>query len=273
MVAKGGNTYKKKQYRKYKKRTYKSKASPRIPYRNPFSTSIQMADLKPEALKVRYQGYQKYLVSSVTSVGNVKSILRVPASFLGDPVPESGNWVADSLDQFYPTAGISNFFPRYNHYKVIGMQIQITVQPLDIDSTLTQRNNICVLARVPKINAFPSGVTNKSLEASRSLSVKQFGSYGGTGYIQCYNVMGYSPAKQLNLKDWQDSGLIRCTNVYDTPPTENTYFNVILAGSLDKANDPPSAIPHAQAIVTVKTSAILFHSEATVSNAPVGTML
>lgn len=230
-------------------------------YRPKMSRQIQMADMKPSTVMVRYQGKQKYQCLLQTGANN-KSILRIPASYIGDPVVETGTWTPDSASRFVDST--TNFFGKYNHYKVVGARIIVAVKTLLADGT-QQLNNMVFIARVANTNTYTISSDLKSLEDDYAVKSRQWGSYSNTGYRQARLSQGYSPKKQLGLKDYQDAGTIKVATTYGAAAADNTWFNVIICGELDSATSG-----HSSALVDVKASYLVrFEEPLSTDNEPV----
>ena len=240
----------------------KPRRKPWLPqYRPKIATSIQMANLKPSTIMVRFEGHQKYQCFFQSGTNN-KSILRVPASFMADPVVETGTWSPDTSGRFVGTT--DNFYQMYNHYKVAGAQIQVTVKKA-VAGGSQQLNNLVFVARVTNTNTYSSGTGLDELYNDYAIKSRQWGGYTNTGYRQAYCRLGYSPKKQLAIKDIADNGTIKVsTGSYGLSASDNTFFNVILSGELDQ-----ETAGHGTAIVDVKCSYLIRFEEPTKINDPV----
>ena len=234
----------------------------KAPRRKPFVQKIQMANLKPSTSLVRFEGKKKYQCLFQSGANN-KSILRIPASFIADPVVETGTWTQDNSARLVETT--SNFYGKYNHYKVLGSRISVTIKSLLADGT-QQLNNIVMLARVTNTNTYTISSELKDLEGDYAVKSRQWGGFSNTGYRQGRLSMGYSPKKQLGLKDVEDNGTIKVSTAsYGLSASDNTFFNVIVAGELDAATSG-----HSSAIVDVKMNYLLrFEEPKSDENAPV----
>jgi hypothetical protein len=242
-----------------------SKRKAPVQYRPKISRQIQMANQKPASCLVRFQGKQKYQCLFQTAANN-KSILRIPASFIGDPVIETGTWTPDSSSRFVDTT--ANFFGKYNHYKVLGARLVVSVKTL-VPDPVQQNNCMVFVARVTNTNVYTIATALKDLEDDYAIKSKQWGAYNSTAYRQARSSIGYSPKKQLNLKDIQDNGTIKVSTAsYGLSASDNTFFNVILSGELDSVTQG-----HSSAIVDVKCSYLLaFEEPKSTENAPVAIM-
>ena len=231
-------------------------------YRSRIARSIPFANQKPSSVLVRFQGRQKYLISAPGNV-NSKSILRIPASYMGEPVATSGSWVKDGQLNF--VQGYTNFFSKYQHYKVLGAQMRATVKgySLEIGTTDGQLNNLAFAARVPDVGIYTQASTLTELETNYGITQKQWSAPGAEGYRQAIVGVGYSPKKEHNIKDIQDNAHIRMATVYDAGAAENTYFNLILSGELDAVLKG-----HPSATATVQVSYLISLEEPKVENAP-----
>ena len=224
------------------------------------SRQIQMANLKPSTAMVKFEGKQKYQCYFQTS--NTKSILRIPASFIGDPVVETGTWSPDDSSRFCETT--TNFYSKYNHYKVVGAKLTVTVKTLLADPA-QQNNCMMFLARVANTNTYTSSVALKDLEDDYAVRSKQWGGYLNTAYRQAKSAIGYSPKRQLAIKDISDNGTIKAVTTYGSSASDNTFFNVIIAGELDSAS-----AGHSSCIADVKCEWIVRMEEpVSTENAPV----
>lgn len=239
------------------------KAPPRR-YRASMASTIQMANLKPSSANVRFEAKRRYVCSATAAGVPNKSILVIPASYLGNPQIQDGVWnLPPGAAQFVPTLAIAAWFPRYNHYKVLGARITVAVKPY---SSPDDTQPLCMLhvSRVADLGIIPTTVTNDSLEASSWTKSSQFGSTPGTdNYRESRLSQGYSPRRQLNIKDVKDADNLRCTTTYNTPAGENTYFNIVIGGLLDYV-----AKPHEQCIVDVKMDYLVAFEEPSQSNIP-----
>lgn len=243
------------------RKTKKSGRSKPKSHKLKMTRQIQMADMKPSTVMVRYQGKMKYQCLLQTGANN-KSILRVPASYLGDCVVETGTWSPDDAGRFIDST--SNFFSKYAHYKVIGARCTVAVKTLLADGT-QQLNNMVFLARVGNTTTYTISTPLKDLEEDYSVKSRQWGGYSNTGYRQARLSLGYSPKKQLAIKDIADNGTIKVTTTYGSSASDNTWFNVIVAGELDSASQG-----HSSCICDVKASYIVrFEEPLSTENAPV----
>ena len=228
-------------------------------YRNSIARPIQMANMKPSSALVRFQGQQRYTVSAVAAA-NGKSILHVPVSYLGDPGASSGGWLVQDANDFY-NASYNNWFNKYNHYKVMGMKVTATVKPVDNQG---QAYNQVLMIRTGSITPFGISESNKTLEQAYG-SKKATWSFIGLNHTQARLSQGYSPKKQLGIKDVADNSNLRAPTTYNTGASENTFIQIILAGTLDQVTQG-----HPNCIVDVRTEAILHFEEPVASdNKPV----
>lgn len=247
----------KKQFNKKRNNNRK----PQNKRRKAFTQQIQLANLKPSTAMVRFQGKQKYQCLLQTGANN-KSILRIPASYIGDPVVETGSWTADSTSRFVDST--TNFFGKYNHYKVVGSRLNVQVKTLLADGT-QQLNNLVMVARVANTTTYSISTPLKELEEDYAVKSRQWGGYSNTGYRQARLGMGYSPKKQLGLKDIEDNGTIKVTTAYNSSASDNTFFNIIICGELDALTQG-----HSSAIVDVMASYLVrFEEPVSDENAPV----
>jgi hypothetical protein len=249
----------------YKKRTNKrtTKRKPQAKrYRERIAKTIPFANQKPSSVLVRFQGRHKYLVAAPGNV-NSKSIIRVPASFMGEPVATAGSWIKDGQLNF--VQGYSNFFSKYQHYKVLGSQLRAVVKgySLEVGASDGQLSNLAFAARVPDVGNYTSATTMEELETNYGITQKQWSAPGAEGYRQASIGVGYSPKKEHNIKDIQDNAHIRMVTEYDSAGPENTYFNVILAGELDAVLKG-----HPSAVVTIQTNYLISLEEPKIENAP-----
>lgn len=229
--------------------------------RKAFTQQIQLANLKPSTALVRFQGKQKYQCLFQPGSNN-KSILRIPASYIGDPVVETGTWTPDSSSRFVETTG--NFYGKYNHYKVVGARLNVQVKTLLADGT-QQLNNMVLVARVTNTNVYTISTALKDLEDDYSIKSRQWGGYSNTGYRQARLGIGYSPKKQLGLKDIEDNGTIKAVTTYGSSAADNTFFNIIICGELDAVTQG-----HSSALVDVMASYLVrFEEPVSDENAPV----
>lgn len=243
-----------------KRPSNKKKSGP--PRRKAYVQKIQMANLKPSTSMVRFEGKKKYQCLLQTGANN-KSILRIPASYIADPVAETGTWTQDNSARLVETT--ANFYGKYNHYKVLGSRITVSVKTLLADGT-QQLNNMVLIARVTNTNVYTISSELKDLEGDYAVKSRQWGGYSNTGYRQARVSMGYSPKKQLGLKDVEDNGTIKVSTAsYGLSASDNTFFNVIICGELDS-----STSGHSSAIVDVKMNYLLrFEEPRSDENAPV----
>jgi len=219
-------------------------------YRNQIARPIQMANMKPASTLVRFQGQQRYTVGAVTGA-NGKSILTIPVSYLGEPTVNGGGWVPQDTSDFY-NSSYSNWYQKYNHYKIMGMKVTATVKPTDNSG---QDYNQVLMIRTATQNPYSSSSMNKDLEQSYG-SRKATWSYVGLNNTSGRVSQGYSPKKQLGIKDVADNSNLRASTTYDTGASENTFIQIILAGVLDVPTQG-----HPNAIVDVRCDAILHFEE------------
>lgn len=244
----------------YKQKRKQGKRSKPQSHKLKMTRQIQMADMKPPTALVRFQGKMKYQCLLQTGANN-KSILRVPASYIDTPTVETGVWTPDSSARFIDTT--ANFFGKYAHYKVVGSRITVTVKSLLADGA-QQLNNMVCLARVTNTNTYSTATPLAELEGDYAVKTRQWGGFSNTGYRQARLSMGYSPKKQLGLKDIEDNGVIKVQSSYGASASDNTFFNVIICGELDAVSQG-----HSSALVEVKQSLLVrFEEPLSTENAP-----
>lgn len=224
--------------------------------------TIPYANQKPPSAMVRFQGRQKYLCLGGEGT-NSKSILRIPASFLGNPITEAGLISADNQINFINDFG--NMFSKYNHYKVVAAKCTILIKPYDVvgETDNGQNSNLAFLARVDSTGTYSPATQLYDLEHNYGIVQRQWSKATAQGYRQARMSLGYNPKRQLNIKDWRDNAHIRCPTQYGSAANENTFFNMILAGELDGEN-----LAHANCVAVVQCDYLVNFEEPTEENAP-----
>lgn len=248
--------------RRPKRRMNKRKAPP--PYRNRYARSIQFANLRPPTALVRFGARDKYLVAPVASANN-KSILQIPASYLGAPIPQGGVWTSDS-GFFHVPQAYQEWFPKYKYYKVIGAKLTVVVRPSGIGQEgANQFQNKAFIALSADASQYGPSTFLETLEEGRDIVEtcwKNAGVAGG-GFASARMVKGYSPKKIHNFKDWKDADGLRAVTTFNTSAGENTFFNVVICGELDQ-----TSTGHPSCIVDVYGSYMVSFHEPTDGNIP-----
>lgn len=247
-----------KKPRYQKKKRYGKKPA----YRNQIPRSIENASLRPMSRTVKFQARERFLVADVLSA-NTKSILQIPATYLGTPTVISGTWTPDSGTFHNPTA-YQEWFPKYKYYKVLGARMTATVRPSGIGAEgANQFQNLSFIALCADSNQL-TGVSLEDLEEDRGIKQQhwRYSSLSG-GMKGSRMALNYSAKKTHGLKDVKDYGPLRTPTTFNTAASENTYYNLILSGALDQATTG-----HPGAIVDVYATYILHFTEPTQSNIP-----
>ena len=234
--------------RRSKQKRGKAKSS----YRNTIARPIQMADMKPSTALVRFQGQRRFSVAQQAG-SNAKSILTIPMAYLGEPIQTAGTWTAQDNTNYWNSSYVG-WYSKYNHYKVMGMKVTATIKPLN---NAGQSYSQVLMIRTTTQAPFGPAADNKSLEQSFGAKKQNF-SFIDTSFksAQARISSGYSPKKQLGIKDVKDNQNLRAPTQYSVAAGENTFLQVILAGVLDSDTSP-----HTPSIVDVRTEAILHFEE------------
>lgn len=244
----------KKAYRRKRKQP----ANPR--YRKRFASKLQIADLKPPSAVVKFEGQKRFIFNHQTGA-NGKSVLRIPANFMGVEGIEAGSITRD--DSINLIDNVANFYSKYNHYVVLGSWIKVTAKPASGQAD-GQFHNFLSLARVDQGNVYSSSVTNHKLETDYSVTNAYCGGDNTGAYKDARLTMSYSPKKQFGVKDPTDNNALRCQTIFNSGPNDNTFYNVIMAGLLDSQLNS-----HSTMIVDVKVGYIVKMTEPKAENAPV----
>lgn len=258
--------YNKKRYNKkrYNKKKQYNKAKTAPPYRHNFARSIQFANLRPSSAVVRFAARDKFLVAPVASANN-KSVLQIPASYLGSPSANGGTWNSDS-GFFHVPQAYNEWFPKFKYYKVIGAKLTVTVRPSGVgEPAVNQFHNKAFITLSADASQYGPSTSLESLEEGRDIvetNWKEAGPAGG-GWTSARLTHGYSPKKVHHFKDYKDADNIRTVTTFNTAAAANTFFNVILSGDLDQATTG-----HPSAIVDVYGTYIVAFQEPTDSNIP-----
>lgn len=249
--------------RPMKKRNYRKRKAPG-PYRNPYARSIQFANLRPAHALVKFAARDKFLLPGVASA-NTKSVLQIPASFLGSPVAVSGTWNSDS-GFFHVPQAYNEWFPKYRYYKVIGAKLTAVIRPSGIgEPGANQFNNKAFITLSPDGSTYTGVTALEQLEEGRDIvecGWKDAGAALG-GWSHGRIVKGYSAKKVHNFKDYRDADDLRAATTFNTPANENTFFNVVISGSLDQATTG-----HAGCIVDVYGTYLVSFQEPDNENIP-----
>lgn len=252
----------------YRRKVYRRRTT-RASYRGALVPRMQMANAKATKPMVRFQGQQTYTVIAPSAgTANTKSILRVPITFLGNPVSESGTWTPQSGEDFVYSMEYNEWFNKYLHYRVMGAKVEVHVKQRYVGpSSNEQADCLATVARVGAHNTFTPAVENKSIWRSLFCTTKQWGGYNtGASYRQCYLSQKYSPRKQFAFKDTKDADGLISDTTYNIDTELTSYINIIIAGQLDQP-----AAGHQEAVVAVKCSYIVQFLEPTLSNTPMAT--
>jgi len=221
-------------------------------YRNSIARPIQMADMKPSAVLVRFQGQRRFSVAQQAG-SNAKSVLTIPMAYLAEPIQTAGTWTAQDTGNYW-NSSYSQWYSKYNHYKVMGMRITATVKPLNNQG---QSYSQVLMIRTTTQAPFGASSSNKNLEQSFGCRKQSFQFLDSSfKSAQARITSGYSPSKQLGIKDVKDNQNLRAPTTYSQAAGENTFLQLILAGVLD--NDTS---PHTPSIVDLKTEALLHFEE------------
>ncbi|WP_445775532.1 hypothetical protein, partial [Shewanella sp.] len=174
-------------------------------YRPAFVNTIQIANLRPSAVTVKFQAKMKYLVTATDPTIASNSILQWNCGAgLKNPVIVSGNWVQQRAGDIFSADDYQQYFDRYDTYKVLGTKITGTIKPLPLDLGNQARNTVYAVRSVNS-SVFSSTTPYYDIESSFGCNQRSFGQNTGTGYKECYIKQGYSPKKQFNLKDVKDN--------------------------------------------------------------------
>lgn len=229
-------------------------------YRGRFVRKLEMANAKPSMAVVRFEGTKRFVFNANPNAGaNAKSILRIPANYIGNEVVETGQIVADGSTNLVQTTG--NFYGKYNHYVVLGSHLSCTARP---ESTVDGQNtNICSVVRADRPNQFAISTTNHDIERAYGVKSNWTKIAGGGSSESARLGIGYLPTKTFGVKDPTDANQLRCQSSYGIQPNDNTFYNVILMGALD--SDPAT---HSTYIVDVKVIYTVKFTESREENDP-----
>ncbi len=230
-------------------------------YRKRFASKLQIADMKPPVATVKFEGQKRFVFShDAISGANRKSVLRIPANFMGIEGVEAGQIAAD--DNVNMIDSTTNFYNKYNHYHVLGSWIKVTAKPKGADAD-GQFHNFLALTRVDQGNRYAGAVSNHELETDYAVKTAFCGGDNTGAYKDARLTLSYNPKQQFGVKDTMDANQLRCQTVFNSGPNDQTFYNVILAGLLDTDLDT-----HSSMIVDVKVGYIVKMSEPRIENDP-----
>ncbi len=244
-----------------RKKTGRRKFRKRAPkYRGRFIRKLEMANMKPSTAVVRFEGTKRFVFNANPNAGaNAKSIIRIPANYIGNDVGEAGIIQPDNNTDLVETTAA--WYAKYNHYHVLGSHCSVTARP---EGTLDGQNTaICSIARADRPNMFAASSTNHDIEKAFGVKSNWTKIAGGGSSESARLSMGYLPGKTFAVKDVTDSNALRCSAMYDVLPNDRTFYNIILMGALD--SDPKT---HSTYIVDVKVMYTVKFSEAREDNTP-----
>lgn len=229
-------------------------------YRGRFIRKLEMANMKPSTAVVRFEGTKRFVFNANPQAGaNAKSILRIPANYIGNEVVEAGLINADGNTDLVQTTG--NYYGKYNHYHVLGSHMSATARP---ESTVDGQNtNICSVVRADRPNQFAASTTNHDIERAYGVKSNWTKIAGGGSSESARLGIGYLPTKTFGVKDVTDANALRCSAIYDTQPNDRTFYNVVLMGALDS-----DLSTHSTYIVDIKVTYTVKFTEAREENDP-----
>jgi len=245
--------------RKYRgKRAYNKK-------KRAYASTLQIANLRPATVMVKFQSKIRYLLTSTSPIVASNSILNWNCSSgLKNPVVISGNWTAQRSGDLFASADYQPYFDRYNTYKVLGSKISATCRPTPLEGLETQTNNLVSTIRSTTQSAFSSSTPLWDIEGGFGSKSRNYGTLSGSGYRSAIISQGYSPKKQLNLKDVKDNDEIDVsTSAYGNNPAESTFINLIVSPVLSTASQG-----HVTTIVDVKFDVIAMFQDSSTNNNP-----
>ncbi len=251
--------------RKYNaKRRTKSRAGKKN-FRPAFARTLQIANLRPPTVMVKFQAKQRYLVTSTSPILVSNSVLSWNCSAgLKNPVVISGNWQAQRAGDIFAAADYQPYFDRYSTYKVLGTKISSTCRPTPLDGLGTQTNNFVSVVRSVNNIAFGASTPYYEIEGAFGAKTRSWGTLANTGYKEASIMQGYSPRKQLNLKDIQDNDELDVqTTAYGNNPAESTFQFLIIRPALVTASQG-----HMTVIVDVKFDVLAQFQDSTGVNNP-----
>lgn len=207
------------------------------PYRNSAARPLQIADLRPAKQLVRFEGKQRFIVSPAITTANTKSVLTVPASFMGDPIVTSGTWTQDNSGTMITPFSYALYFGMYEHYTVLGSNVSVVIRPLgatEVDQV--QEQNFCFVTRQPDSIGYSSATTVDVLENERgNKSVVWKGQNQSNSPVarSAFVRQGYKPRQEHGIKDPTDYSPLRNTTVWNNHGPETTYWQIVVCGMLD----------------------------------------
>jgi len=242
-----------------KRRPYKKKQ-----YRKAFANTLQIANLRPPTVMVKFQAKQRYLVTSASPIVASNSILQWNGSAgLKNFTVVSGNWTAQRSGDLFNSQDYQPYFDRYQTFKVLGSKMSATVRPnpLGLD---TQVANLVTAIRSTNASQFSSSTPYYDIEAAFGSKTRSWGTLSGSGYKSASISQGYSPKKQLNLKDVKDCDQIEvATTAYGNNPLESTFQHIILRPCIVTAEQG-----HMTCIVDVLVDVLAMFQDSSTNNNP-----
>lgn len=234
-------------------------------YRNIAARPLQIADLRPSSMMVKFEGKKRYIVQPASTTTNGKSVLYVPANYMGNGTQISGTWTADAAGDLIDSNSYTFYFGLYKYYKVVSAYVEVVVRPSGEETETThQVQNYAFVARHPDVSGYSLATTLPELENNRGVV---------SGVWMCTNTntvmrpttvgLGYNPKYEHGLDDVRDYSALRNVTTYNTAGGENTFFNVILCGMLDS-----QFYAHPDAIVELKVIYNVLLTEPDVGNIP-----
>jgi len=234
-------------------------------YRKAFANTLQIANLRPATVMVKFQAKQRYLLTSTSPVVASNSILQWNGSSgLKNPTVVSGNWTAQRSGDLFNSQDYQPYFDRYNTYKVLGSKMSATVRPNPLDGLDTQVANLVTAIRSTNSSQFSSTTPYYDIESAFGSKSRAWGTLSGSGYKSASIMQGYSPKKQLNIKDVRDNDELDVqTTAYGNNPAESTFQHIIVRPCIVTASQG-----HMTCIVDVLFDVLAMFQDSSTNNAP-----
>lgn len=192
---------------------------------------VQYPDIKPNTLRVRFNGKIRYTLAAITTPTNIKNVIEFPANYMGNPTFPSGTWTQESMTGSDFIQNTATYYSQYNYNTVISSSI-IAVAKVDDLLSGGQTRMIQFLRRANVSGTITSSDNVLDLEKDYGTVTSHIGAVE-TPQKTGYNKIGYSPTKQFAIKDYKDNADLRALSSYGTAPNTDCFFVYAVSGLLD----------------------------------------
>lgn len=212
-------------------------------YRKPFARSLQLPNMNPTTLTMKFVQKEIYYVANPGQ--NSNSTLQIPMADMQRPTVVSGTWTPEG-NWLWP--GFNAVLPLYRHYVVRGSKLQVRCVPAT--QGVTDHKNKMYTQLNSNSNAVSSTATTEEMFESFNSSERNW--YNAGVEVGARDLRNYSPAKVWHIpkSGVMGNANLKCpvgTNNLPGSAADRTFTTV----SLKRMLTGPVTEGHDAAIVTI----------------------